>query len=160
MLRLIELIILILLAKMTFVRLFSSLAASCDRDLHQLDIRNTFLNGDLQEEVYMEQPPGFVTHEEIGKVCRLRKSLYGLKQSAHAWFGKINQAVEKFGIQKSKSDHSVFYKNSSSSIILPVVYVDDIVITGRDSESILSLKSFLHSHFNIGFRNVEVYLRC
>ena len=57
----------------------------------------------------MEQPPGFVAQGEIGKVCRLRKSLYGLKQSPHAWFGKFNHAVEKFGFQKSKSDHSVFY---------------------------------------------------
>ena len=56
----------------------------------------------------MEQPPGFVAQGEIGKVCRLRKSLYGLKQSPRAWFGKFNQAIEEFGMQKSKSDHSVF----------------------------------------------------
>ena len=96
----------------------------------------------------MEQPPGFVTRGEIGKVCCLRKSLYGLKQSLRAWFGKFSQAIETFGMQKSKSDHSVFYKNSSSGIILLVVYVNDIVITGSDSKGILSLKSFLHSQFN------------
>ena len=56
----------------------------------------------------MEQPPGFVTHREIGKVCHLRKSLYGLKQSPRAGFGKYSQAVEAFGIQKSKSNHSVY----------------------------------------------------
>ena len=78
-------------------------------------------------------------------MCCLRKSLYGLKQSPHAWFGKFSQAVKTFGMQKSKSDHSVFYKNSSFCIILLVVYVDDIVITGSDSKGILSLKSFLHS---------------
>ena len=91
----------------------------------------------------MEQPPGFVAQEEIGKVFRLRKSLYGLKQSPLLWFGKFSQAVEEFGIQKNKYDHSVFYKNSSSVIILLVVYVDDIVITGSDSKDISSLKSFL-----------------
>ena len=96
----------------------------------------------------MEQPSGFVAQGEIGKVCRLRKSLYGLKQSPRAWFGKFSQAVETFGMQKSKSDYSVFYKDSSSGIILLVVYVDDIVITGSDSKSILSLKSFLHNHFH------------
>ena len=96
----------------------------------------------------MEQPSRFVAQGEIGKVCRLRKSLYGLKQSSRAWFEKFSQAVETFGMQKSKSDHFVFYKNSSSSINLLVVYVDDIVITGSDSKGILSLKSFLHNQFH------------
>ena len=92
----------------------------------------------------MEQPLGFVAQEEIGKVCRLQKSLYGLKQSPRAWFSKFSHTVEKFGLQKSKSDNFVFYRNSNSGIILLVVYVDDIVITGSDSTRISSLKSFLH----------------
>ena len=66
-------------AKMTYVRLFIFLVATHNWDLHQLDIKNAFLHGDLQEEVYMEQPPGFVAQGEIGKVCCFRKSLYGLK---------------------------------------------------------------------------------
>ena len=86
-----------LVAKMTYVRLFISLTATYNWDVHQLDIKNVFLHGDLQEEVYMEQPPRFVTQGEVGKVCRLRKSLYGLKQSPRAWFGKFSQAVEEFG---------------------------------------------------------------
>ena len=65
--------------KMTYIRLFISMAATYNWDLHQLDIKNVFLHGDLQEEVYMEQPLGFVAQGEIGKVCRLRKSFYGLK---------------------------------------------------------------------------------
>ena len=96
----------------------------------------------------MEQPPGFVARGEIGKVFRLRKSLYGLKQSPRVWFGKFSQAVEKFGLQKSKSDHSVFYRNSSLGIILLVVYVDDIVITRSDSIGISSLKFFLLGQFH------------
>ena len=92
-----------------------------------------------------EQLPRFVVKEEIGKVYCLWKSLYGLKQSSCAWFGKFNQTIEEFGMQKSKFDHSVFYKNSSSGIILLVVYVDDIVITRSDSKDISSLKSFLQN---------------
>ena len=99
--------------KMTSVQLFISLVATYNWDFHQLDIKNAFLHGDLQEEVYMEQLPGFVAQGEKGRVCRLRKSLYGLKQSTRAWFGKFSQAIEEFGMQKSKSDHSVFYKNFS-----------------------------------------------
>ena len=137
-----------LVAKVTYVRLFISLTASYNWDLHQLDIKNVFLHGDLQEEVYMEQPLGFVAQGEIGRVCCVRKSLYGLKQSPRAWFGKFSQAVKEFGTQKSKSDYSVFSRNSNSGIISLVVYVDDIVITGSDSEGISSLKSFLHSQFH------------
>ena len=85
----------------------------------------------------------FATWGEIRKVCRLRKSLYGLKQIPRAWFGKFSQSIEEFGMQKSKSDYSVFYRNSSSSIILLVVHVDNIVITGSDSKGISSLKSIL-----------------
>lgn len=133
--------------QLTSVRLFISMAATHNWPLHQLDIKNAFLHGDLQEEVYMEQPPGFVAQGESGKVCHLRKSLYGLKQSPRAWFGKFSLAVERFGMQKSKFDHSIFYKQSKTGIILLVVYVDDIVITGNDAAGISSLKTFLHSQF-------------
>ena len=96
----------------------------------------------------MEQTPGFVAQREIGKVCHLQKSLYGLKQNLRAWFGKFSQIVETLGMQMSNSNHFVFYKNFSSGIILLVVYVDDIVITGSDSKGILSLKSFLYRQFH------------
>ena len=96
----------------------------------------------------MEQPPRFVAQGEIGRVCRLRKSLYDLKNSPRAWFGKFNQVIEKFGMQKSKSDNFVFYKNSKPGIILLVVYVDDIVIIESDMAGISSLKSFLHGQFH------------
>ena len=85
---------------------------------------------------------GLLLRGEIGNVCCLRKSLYGLKQSPRAWFGKFSQVVEEFDMQKSKSDHFVFYRNSSLGIILLVVYVDDIVITESNSKDISSLKSF------------------
>ena len=96
----------------------------------------------------MEQPPRFVAQGEIGRVCRLQKSLYGLKQSPHTWFGKFSEVIKKFGLKKSKFDYSVFYKNSQAGIILLVVYVDDIVIIGNDIACISSLKSFFHGQFH------------
>ena len=101
-----------LVAKLTSIRLFISLATIHGWDLHQLDIKNVFLHRDLVEEVYMEQPPRFIAQGGVSRVCRLRKSLYGLKQSPHAWFGKFSEVIWKFGMQKSKSNHSVFYRNS------------------------------------------------
>ncbi|XP_075076631.1 uncharacterized protein LOC107793242 [Nicotiana tabacum] len=134
-------------AKLASVRLFISMATTYDWPLHQLDIKNAFLHGDLQEEVYMEQPPGFVAQGECGKVCRLRKSLYGLKQSPHSWFGRFSEAVLEYGMKKNNCDHTVFYKKSDDGILLLVVYVDDIVITGSDITGISTLKSFLHTQF-------------
>ena len=96
----------------------------------------------------MEQPPRFVAQGEIGRVCRLQKSLYGLKKSPRAWFGKFNEVIEKFSMQNSNSDNSVFYRNSQAAIILLVVYIDDIIITRNDMVGISSLKSFLHGQFH------------
>ena len=97
-----------LVSKLTSIRLFISLAATHGWDLHQLDIKNVFLHRDLAEEVYMEHPPGFVAQGERDRVCRLRKSLYGLKQSPCAWFDKSSEVIEKFGMQNNKFDHSIF----------------------------------------------------
>ena len=90
----------------------------------------------------------FVAQGEIDIVCLFCKSLYGLKQSSRAWFGKFNEVIDKFGLQKSKSDHYVFYINSQAGFILLVAYVDDIVITGNDMTGISSLKSLLHGQFH------------
>ncbi|RVX01865.1 Retrovirus-related Pol polyprotein from transposon TNT 1-94 [Vitis vinifera] len=118
------------------VRLLLSMAAMCSWPLYQLDIKNAFLHGDLAEEVYMEQPPGFVAQGESGLVCRLRRSLYGLKQSPRAWFSRFSSVVQEFGMLRSTADHSVFYHhNSLGQCIYLVVYVDDIVITGSDQDA-------------------------
>jgi len=121
--------------KIPSVRVIISLAAHFGWFLHQLDIKNAFLHGDLAEEVYMEQPPGFVAQGE-NLVCHLHKALYGLKQSPHAWFGKFSDAVIKFGLKRCQVDHSVFSSVSLAGCILLVVYVDDIIITGSDSDGI------------------------
>ncbi|KAJ9542741.1 LOW QUALITY PROTEIN: hypothetical protein OSB04_029247 [Centaurea solstitialis] len=134
-------------AKLSSIRLFISLAATYGWPLHQLDVTNAFLHGELLEEVYMEQPPGFVAQGECGKVCKLRKSLYGLKQSPRAWFGRFSSVVTKFGLRRSSCDHSVFFASSGSGCILLVVYVDDIVVTGSDNNGIQRLKDFLASQF-------------
>ncbi|RVW71518.1 Retrovirus-related Pol polyprotein from transposon TNT 1-94 [Vitis vinifera] len=130
------------------VRLLLSMAAMCSWPLYQLDIKNAFLHGDLAEEVYMEQPPGFVAQGESGLVCRLRRSLYGLKQSPRAWFSRFSSVVQEFGMLRSTADHSVFYHhNSLGQCIYLVVYVDDIVITGSDQDGIQKLKQHLFTHF-------------
>ncbi|RVW52778.1 Retrovirus-related Pol polyprotein from transposon RE2 [Vitis vinifera] len=96
-------------AKIASVRLLLSMAAMCSWPLYQLDIKNAFLHGDLAEEVYMEQPPGFVAQGESGLVCRLRRSLYGLKQSPRAWFSRFSSVVQEFGMLRSNSRPFQFF---------------------------------------------------
>ena len=118
--------------------------------LFQLDIKNVFLHGDLAEEVYMEQPPGFVAQGESGLVCKSHHSLYGLKQFPRAWFSRFSLVIQEFGMIRSAADHSVFYHHSSiGKCIYLIVYVDDIVITGTDQDGIQKLKQHLFSHFQI-----------
>ena len=134
-------------AKIASVRLLIALAAMHHWTLHQLDIKNAFLHGKLTEEVYMEQPPGFVAQGESGLVCRLHRSLYGLKQSPRAWFGRFSSVIQDFGMTRCQSDHSVFFQHKNGKCIYLVVYVDDIVITGNDQAGISLLKEHLCTHF-------------
>jgi hypothetical protein len=117
--------------------------------LHQLDVKNAFLHGDLHEEVYMEVPPGLASFGTKGKVCRLKKSLYGLKQSPRAWFDRFRRAICDIGYAQCNCDHTVFYKHSSCKITILAVYVDDIIITGDDDEEILELKKCLSKTFEV-----------
>jgi len=134
--------------KMVSIRLFKAMAALQQWPLYQLDVKNSFLNGDLQEEIYMEQLPSFVAQgESSALVCCLHKSLYGLKQSPRAWFGKFSKVVQQFCMTRSEADHSVFYRHSSVGCIYLVVYVDDIVITGSDQHGILQVKQHLCQYF-------------
>ena len=133
-------------AKITTVRLFLAMAAMRHWPLHQLDIKNAFLHGDLEEDIYTEQPPRFVAQGEYGLVCKLRRSLYGLKQSPRAWFGKFSHIVRLFGLKRSEADHSVFYCYASpEKCVYLIVYVDDIVITGNDATKIGQLKESTYS---------------
>jgi hypothetical protein len=100
-------------AKMNTVRILISCAANFGWPLHQLDVKNAFLHGDLHEEVYMEVPPGLASFGTKGKVCRLKKSLYGLKQSPRAWFDRFRRAICDIGYAQCNCDHTVFYKHSS-----------------------------------------------
>ena len=96
------------IAKIASIHLLLSMVAMCFWPLYQFDIKNVFLHGDLAEEVYMEQPPGFVAQGEFGLVCKLRRSIYGLKQSPRAWFDRFSSVVQEFGTLRSIADHSVF----------------------------------------------------
>lgn len=119
-------------AKLNTARVLLSIATNLDWPLQQLDVKNAFLNGNLEEEVYMDPRPGFDEHFG-SKVCKLKKSLYGLKQSPRAWFERFTQSVKNQGYVQAQSDHTMFIKHSNDGkIAILIVYVADIILT-RDN---------------------------
>nr|KYP35648.1 Retrovirus-related Pol polyprotein from transposon TNT 1-94 [Cajanus cajan] len=135
---------------MNTVRVVLALAAHFHWDLHQLDVKNAFLHGNLEEEVYMETPPGFEVKNERNKVCLLKKALYGLKQSPRAWFGRFTKVMVSLGYRQSQGDHTLFIKHSSTGkLTLLLVYVDDNIIAGDDETEKLALKEKLAAQFEM-----------
>ncbi|PRQ42978.1 putative RNA-directed DNA polymerase [Rosa chinensis] len=137
-------------AKMNTVRvLLSLLAANLDWPLKQFDVKNAFLHGDLKEEVYMDLPPGYSLPSQAGMVCKLKKSLYGLKQSPRAWFGRFSQSMKQFGYKQSNSDHTLFLKHRKDKLTALIIYVDDMIVTGNDLEEVKKLEAHLSSVFEM-----------
>ncbi|KAG8500117.1 hypothetical protein CXB51_003559 [Gossypium anomalum] len=116
--------------------------------LHRLDVNNALLRGDLSEEVYMLLPPGF-TPSSPNKVCKLRKSLYGLKQASRQWFSKLTSALTSLGYAQSSSDFSLFVKKDVVSFTALLVYVDDVILAGDNLDEIARVKAFLDFTFKI-----------
>jgi len=118
--------------KQATVRLVFFIAVSCNWKIHQLDIHIAFLNGVLIEEVYMKQPLGFVDPTLPSHVCRLHKSLYGLKQASRAWYTRLSDFLLSIGFLASKVDTSLFILSDGTNIFYLLVYVDDILLTGSN----------------------------
>ncbi|KAJ9556278.1 hypothetical protein OSB04_010892 [Centaurea solstitialis] len=123
-------------AKITTVRVLLALAASKDRKLWQMDVKNAFLHGELDREIYMDQPKGFEDPTNSNHVCKLRKALYGLKQAPRAWYGKIVEFLTRSGCSVAHADPSLFIKERDGKLAIVLVYVDDLIITGDDEREI------------------------
>ena len=122
-------------AKMNTVRVILSLAANYNWNLHQFDVKNVFLHGELEEEIYMNVPPRYGEHTTANTVCKLKKASYGLKQSPRAWFARFTKVMVGLGFKQSQGDHTLFVKHSvTGGVTVLLVYVDDIIVTGDDEE--------------------------
>lgn len=135
-------------AKLVSIRTFLAVAVIKGWEIHQLDVNNAFLHGDLHEDVYMRLPPGF-SSSHPNKVCHLRKSLYGLRQSPRNWFAKLATALRRYGFLQSHADHTLFTYCREDTFIVVLVYVDDIIVAGNDSQACKVFKNYLNDCFQL-----------
>lgn len=135
--------------RITSVRLLIAIAAIHNLEIHQMDVKTAFLNGELEEEIYMDQPEGYVQPGHESKVCKLTKSLYGLKQAPKQWHDKFDQCVLASGFKANESDKCIYYKSENSEHVIICLYVDDLLIFGTSMRIIEFTKSLLKKNFEM-----------
>ncbi|KAK1652538.1 hypothetical protein QYE76_070343 [Lolium multiflorum] len=137
------------LARLTTIRVLLSLAASHGLLVHQMDVKTAFLNGELDEKIYMEQPDGFLLQGQERKVCKLKKSLYGLKQAPKQWHEKFERTLTSVGFVVNEADKCVYYRHGGGEGVVLCLYVDDILIFGTSLKVIEEVKTFLSQCFEM-----------
>ncbi|GKA20495.1 putative RNA-directed DNA polymerase [Tanacetum coccineum] len=135
-------------AKLVTVRTLLTVAVKRNWHIHQLDVNNAFLHGDLNEDVYMKLPEGFGKQDD-NRVCKLKKSLYGLKQASRNWYKKFTHSLLDVGFKQSHADHSLFIFKEKDAFVAALIYVDDVVLVGNDPHKIQATKGFLDKRFSI-----------
>ena len=131
------------------VRLLLALAAKNEWEVHHLDVKSAFLNGKLYEEVYVNQPEGYVKEGHERKVYKLFKALYGLRQAPRAWYTQLNKCLEKLGFTKCPLEHAVYTKREGDESLIIGVYVDDLIITGTSVANIVKFKNEMSREFEM-----------
>jgi hypothetical protein len=146
-----------LVARMEAVRLLLALAAHEGWEVHHMDVKTAFLNGDLQEVVFVEQAPGFVQAGQEHKVHRLHKALYGLHQAPRAWNQKLDDKLGVLGFKKCPSEHAIYCRGAGSERLVVGVYVDDLIITGASCNSIKKFKTQMTKIFKMSDLGLLTY---
>ncbi|KAK2417316.1 putative mitochondrial protein [Trifolium repens] len=136
-------------ARLESIRLLLGVACILKFKLYQMDVKSAFLNGYLQEEVYVEQPKGFVDPEHPNYVYKLKKALYGLKQAPRAWYERLTQFLEEQGYRKGGSDKTLFVKQEKGKFIIAQIYVDDIVFGGMSNAMVQHFVQQMQSEFEM-----------
>ena len=135
--------------KFTTIWCILALGTALDLEMHQMDVKTAFLNGDLEEDIYMDQPKGFVQRGHEHLVCKLKKSLYGLKQASRAWYQKIDATLAQLGFERSIADHSLYFAQEEADVMIVLVYVDDLIILSSNMKAMVVLKSKLEEEYEM-----------
>ena len=136
-------------ARMTTIRTLFSLAAHHQWPLYQMDVKSAFLNGVLDNEVYVEQPPGFTVPDKEDWVYRLQKALYGLKQAGRQWYITLDQFLVKLGLRRTHSDANCYVLSDGSLVAIILVYVDDLIFTGSWTSRIEAMMRAMETQFEM-----------
>lgn len=137
------------MARLESVRMLLALAAQAGWSVHYMDVKSAFLNGELTEEVYVVQPPGFVVEGHEHQVLKLDKALYGLRQAPRAWNAKLDASLTSLGFRRCDFEHAVYAQGQRTHRLLVGVYVDDLIITGSDVVEIDRFKAEMKSLFRM-----------
>ena len=136
--------------KLTTLRMMLGLVATQDLELVQMDVKTTFLHGDLDEEIYMQQPEGYAKSGKEHLVCKLCKSLYGLKQEPRQWYHKFDMFMQSQGFKHGTEDPCLYVKRPrDGQLIMLILYVDDMLVAGHSQKDIADLKKKLSSQFDM-----------
>ena len=114
------------------IRIMLAIAAYFDYEIWQMDVKTAFLNGNLLEDVYMQQPDGFIVPRLANKVCKLNRSIYGLKQASRSWNQRFDEIIKEYDFVQNEDDHCVYKKTSGRALTFIVLYVDDVLLMGND----------------------------
>ncbi|KAL8110234.1 hypothetical protein AgCh_026086 [Apium graveolens] len=131
------------------VRILLALAAKSEWQVHHLDVKTAFLNGEICEDVYVTQPEGFEINGKETMVYKLLKALYGLRQDPRAWYAKLNACLDQLGFQRCSSEHGVYTRTKGEEKLIVAVYVDDLLITGNNVEGIENFKLQMSQNFEM-----------
>jgi hypothetical protein len=126
-----------------------SLDAAFDLEIEQMDVKTTFIHGDLKEEIYMKQPEGFVVNGKQELVCKLKRSLYGLQQLPRMCYQKFDTYILSLGFVRSKVDHCIYFKEEGGCFIYVALYVDGMLLIRNDMDAIKEVKKQLSSKFDM-----------
>ena len=129
------------------IQILLAIAAYYDYEIWQMDVRTAFLNGFIKETIYMQQPVGFVASVDSHKVCKLHRSIYGLKQASRSWNIRFDDAVKSFGFIKNIDEPCVYRKENNNAITFLVLYVDDILLIGNNVGMLSEAKLWLSNVF-------------
>jgi hypothetical protein len=136
-------------AMLKSIRILIAIAAFYDYEIWQMDVKTAFLNGKLTEDVFMTQPEGFVHPKYPNSVCKLQKSIYGLKQASRSWNLCFDEKIKEFGFIRSEDEPCVYVRSSGSVVIFLVLYVDDILLMGNDISTLKDVKAWLGKCFSM-----------
>lgn len=146
-------------ARFDTIRLLISLAAQKGWYLYQLDVKSAFLNGYLDEEIYVTQPDGFVQQGSEDHVYKLQKALYGLKQAPRAWYSRLDDHLITLGFERSESEFALYTKRNETDFIILSMYVDDLLILGSSKKLIDSFKADMKNSFEMNDLGLLTYFQ-